>query len=237
MKIIELGDTWIGLNQRHRIIYGREHVVFVNVHQDEETSVEAATLAIEHFGGYFYHLGSMDGGRNISFGLEDGLYVFDPNRIFTDLGRKKTIEELSRAYDWEADLEVSMLARIFIETILGCNPKLVVAVHNNKGQDYSVETYAVLEKSLSSNDAFCHVNESINPHNFFFTTERFMFNALRVMGMNVALQNPQVTQDDGSLSIFCALAGIPYVNIEAQKGHLAEQVAMIQVLLGLVEIP
>jgi hypothetical protein len=33
--------------------------------------------------------------------------------------------------------------------------------------------------------------------------------------------------DDGSLSVYCGKLGIPYVNVEAQHGHLVRQLKML----------
>jgi hypothetical protein len=33
--------------------------------------------------------------------------------------------------------------------------------------------------------------------------------------------------DDGSLSVYCAQLGIPYVNVEAQHGHIWRQLYML----------
>ena len=40
--------------------------------------------------------------------------------------------------------------------------------------------------------------------------------------------------DDGSLSVYCGMKKIPYINVEAQRGHLQEQIAMLKELQNLL---
>src|SRR3546814_8896079 len=55
-------------------------------------------------------------------------------------------------------------------------------------------------------------------------------------GINVVLQSKRPT-DDGSLSVYAEQQKIPYINIEAQEGHLEQQKQMISLTCKLLERP
>jgi hypothetical protein len=42
------------------------------------------------------------------------------------------------------------------------------------------------------------------------------------------LQDNANVPDDGSMSVYFARQGIPYLNIEANNGHLKEQIEMVR---------
>lgn len=62
---------------------------FVHVHQNETTALKAARAVVKARGGSVLTL-VHSGGRNIVFHLRHTRYEFDPNRIYTDRGIKKT---------------------------------------------------------------------------------------------------------------------------------------------------
>ena len=68
-----------------------------------------------------------------------------------------------------------------------------------------------------------------------FVTDRALYDALVGEGFNAVLQDNDAATDDGSLSVWAAREGVPYVNVEAQHGHRAEQAAMIDALVGVLE--
>ena len=53
-------------------------------------------------------------------------------------------------------------------------------------------------------------------------------------GHNVVLQDNDKVTDDGSLSVLAGRAGIPYINVEAEDGHLQQQVEMIKTVYSAV---
>ncbi|HSK13775.1 MAG TPA: hypothetical protein VK907_11205, partial [Phnomibacter sp.] len=67
---------------------------FVHVHEDEATAVLAATEFIDSTGQGCFMTLKHGMGRNIQFTLGGITYKFDPNRIYTDAGRRATLARL-----------------------------------------------------------------------------------------------------------------------------------------------
>src|SRR3990167_1657043 len=83
---VKLGDTVV------RIVvekHGRGKS-FIHVHQNETTALAAARTVVREHGGRLITL-KHSGQRNIEFNWHHHHYEFDPNRIFTDRGIKKTL--------------------------------------------------------------------------------------------------------------------------------------------------
>ena len=66
-------------------------VSFINLHDDENTSVEAANDFLSKYGGALLQL-KHTGKRNFNFILNGQSFSFDPNRIFTEKGIKATLQ-------------------------------------------------------------------------------------------------------------------------------------------------
>jgi hypothetical protein len=58
---------------------------------------------------------------------------------------------------------------------------------------------------------------------------------LKKKKINAVLQTHKTSTDDGSLAIYCSKKKIPYINIEAQQGHLEEQMDMLNALTGIIQ--
>ena len=72
--------------------YGnRKDVTYINVHDNESTSVEAATSILEINGGTLIKIEN-NKQRNIRFGFRNNYYSFDPNRIFSRQGIEQTLK-------------------------------------------------------------------------------------------------------------------------------------------------
>jgi hypothetical protein len=110
----------------------------------------------------------------------------------------------------------------------------VIALHNNSDGAYSALRYAQ-GGALASDAARVFIKDGSDPDDFFLVTEPEVFEALRRRGYNVVLQDNSRVTDDGSLSVHCGRAGVRYINIEAQHGHLDRQVAMILALHDALE--
>ncbi len=204
-------------------------LTFVNLHENERTSIEAAIDHIRQAGGRFIHL-EHTGDRNISFSVNGTPFVVDPNRIFTDVGIRATLENLSSFSDAAArkviEFRDELLRIINIESL-----PVVVAVHNNTNDQYSILSYT--EGGIYESDAsHVRVNPDQDIDDFFFITETSWYEPIGAAGYNVAVQHPSSVTDDGSLSVYCGRHGIPYVNVEAEHGHLEEQLEMLDFLDG-----
>ena len=212
--------------------YGRGPFYFAP-HDDENTGVTALESVLPETGGIFLQL-RYGGTRNIGFRLNGTRYVCDPNRIFTDTGIRQTLRQLGDTYSEEAHQAVRTLRNAILGQISTRRPRsgLVVALHNNTNNNYSIESY--LPGGQEAADAGrVNRNPAIDRDDFFFTTVGGLYDALAAQGANVVEQSANVA-DDGSLSVYCAQAGIPYVNVEAEDGHISQQIALLRLLAAVM---
>lgn len=209
--IIMVGDEKVEI--RYTLGEGK---TFIHVHRNEQTALKAAQAVIKQEGGSLITL-EHSGGRNIVFHLNQQRYEFDPNRIFTDMGIKKTLTDLSQ-YTPEAHREVKKLA----DKIKQILPKgKLVAVHNNSS--YSLKDY-LPGNSLESDAQIINILPENYYRNFYLVTKINDFLRLKSAGYNGILQKKSAV-DDGSLSIY--LAQKEYINVEAGYDQLKEQVNML----------
>lgn len=222
--LLVLLQTGCAIN--HKVMVGDERVVvkqypgkgkaYVHVHQNETTALKAAKVALRKQGGSLITL-VHSGGRTVVFHLNNQRYEFDPNRIYTDVGIRKTLAKYSR-YTPEAHHEVKKLASKIKELL----PEgKVVAVHNNAS--YSLKDY-LPGKELASDAKALYMNPSNFYRNFYLVTQLKDYLRLKVDGFNGILQKSSAS-DDGSLSIY--LAKREYINVEAGYDELNEQIKML----------
>ena len=210
---------------------GSRHL-YCNLHDDENTSVEAGLIALRRSGGRLVEL-QHGGMRHVSFKLDGDTFVVDPNRIFTTERARRTLAKLSRSTT-EAERAVGQFARELLSIYAIDRADVVITLHNNTEEHYSALSYQ--EGGEFADDAADVFNkDGSDPDDFFFVTERSVFDALRRRGYNVVLQDNRDVTDDGSLSVYCGRAGVRYINVEAQQGHLDQQVAMLQALEEVIE--
>jgi len=211
----------------HKVMVGDERVViqqtvgkgktFVHVHHNEQTALKAAKAVIRQEGGSLITL-VHSGGRNIVFHMNKQRYEFDPNRIYTDQGIKKTLTQFG-SYSPEAHQEVKKVA-VKIKQLL---PKgKIIAVHNNSS--YSLKDY-LPGHELAHDAQKLHMNPDNYFRNFYLVTRLSDYLRLKLEGFNGILQKPSAT-DDGSLSVL--LAKNEYINVEAGFDQLKEQIKMLQ---------
>ncbi len=155
---------------------------------------------------------------------------FDPNRIFTDTGIVKTLNENNGPYPDS----LKRLIKTFADSLLSvfadtASQKCMIAIHNNSPADFSVLSY---KNTLNAREVFIAPKES--PDDFFIVTDSVDFAYLKNVAFNVVWQS-ETPEDDGSLSIWAQQHRIPYINIEAGHGHLKQQVEMIKVVYDMVK--
>ncbi|MDF1684275.1 MAG: protein tyrosine phosphatase [Legionellaceae bacterium] len=211
---VQLGDTQVIVE---KIQHGHGKA-FVHVHQNETTALQAARAVIDAEGGSIVTL-HHPGGRNIVFHLDKIRYEFDPNRMFTDAGIKKTLKQFG-PYSTKAHGLVKQLARR-VKTALPSN-QAVIAVHNN--QHYSLKEYYP-GASLAAEAAALYVPQPKAFRNFYLVTQNADYTRLKYSDFNAVLQAP-TPDDDGSLSVY--LTSKPYVNVEAGYDQLAAQIKMLR---------
>ena len=206
--------------------------VYVNLHDDESTSVEAVQDVLKRSGGRLVEL-RHTGRRLIEFNLAGTNYRADPNRIFTAPGVHATLERQSQ-YSDKAARAVTHFAGQLLAAYRLDRVDAVIALHNNTPDMYSALSYAAGGKyAQDAEDVF--VRDGSDPDDFFFVTERVVFDALKRRGYNVVLQDNGRVTDDGSLSVYCGKANVRYVNVEAEHGHVAEQTKMIHALTSILD--
>lgn len=226
---IHLCNTEISL-----ITYAKEPVSanthFISVHEDEATGISATKQVVDDNGGAFTYIHHQLK-RNISFTCGTVAYTFDPNRIFSDSGRKRTLEKLSQ-WNVYADSVVKKFAENFTEHIK--DAEHIIALHNNTNENYSINSY-LKGGSEFGNAAKIYINKKEDADEFIFTTDENIFRACKKLKLNVALQDNTHCFDDGSLSVYFGRKNISYTNIEAEHGHQQKQTEMIQALMKIIK--
>lgn len=199
----------------------------LNLHDDESTSVDAALDVVRQRGGRVVELvHSSD--RNLTFSVGGRPFVADPNRMFTEAGRRRTLAALS-SDDPGARRALAAFADSVLAVYTSSAPGVVVTLHNNTSDRYSARSYQPGGEYASDAQAVT-VHPGSDPDDFFFVTDRALYDALAGRGFNAVLQDNAAATDDGSLSVWAAQHGVPYVNVEAEHGHRAEQARMIAAL-------
>ena len=222
-----LGDTLV-----ESVLYrarGSDLLLF-NLHENERTSVDAATHLIRRHGGQVLVL-HHSGEREIRFLLSGRSFSFDPNRIFTDPGAFATVAPEGAGHS-EAVRVVRDFAKDLVSNYSLDSMSVIVTLHNNTDQGYSAESYLPDGPyALDARKVFVDLRQ--DPDDFFFVTDEAFFTRLSQAGFNVVLQNNRFVTDDGSLSVLAGRHGIPYINVEAQHGHLKMQEKMLRAMLKL----
>ncbi len=211
----------------------RSRMLFINVHDNEQTSQVAADSFLKGHGGTLVHIAN-DSGRNISFLQNNHCFAFDPNRMCSKGGRLASLSLLSDSTSVqdieEAEKTVSFFARKTLHKYIDKRP-LIVALHNNSDSNFSIRTYIHSQDSIP-NSGMCFVNPAMDEDDFILTSNRQIFAAIKAKNINVVWENEKVIKDDGSMSVYAAMHHIPYINIEAEHGHFAQQFQMLQAAVG-----
>ena len=218
-----LGDTNV-----HALVYqhGRPSPTFINVHDDENTSVEAGKAVIDETSGRLIEL-AHSGKRHLRFQLEGEDYAVDPNRIFSDAGIRATLERQGR-HSEAAHQAVKQFAAQFLQRFALEREPVIVALHNTVDGNYSIESYRPGAQHAAA-AAELHISPNRNRFDFFYVTNRRFFDYLKQRDFNVVFQNNAGVPDDGSLSVYLAMKGIPYLNVETELGQLDRQIEMVRV--------
>jgi len=222
----------LGADTVDLVVFGAEAPgrTYINLHDDEQTSVDAALEVLREEGGRVFEL-QHGGERNISFTLEGTVHVFDPNRMFTDGGAMLSLATLSSSTP-----EAFGAVRAFADEVLRHYDlpglEAVITLHNTSADRYTVRSYLPGGAYETQAEAV-HVGERHDPSDYFFVTTPSLYQGLREEDYNVVLQDNARATDDGSLSVYCADAGLPYANAEALHGHREVQQEM---LLGLGQV-
>lgn len=206
------------------------NVVFIQLHEDENTGIQSAKQYFIENSGYVFQL-KHSGQRLVNFTLDDQQCTVDPNRIFTTAGLRDNMTKL-KMYRPAAASVVQNLANQILQSFVD-SKKLVVALHNNTDNKFSIASY---KKGMpeAANAAKVFINAAMDPDDFILTTDTSIFRKIKDKNINVVLQSNRA-KDDGSLSIYAHRKKIPYINIEAQHGHIEEQKQMLIAIKDIIE--
>ena len=222
-KLIKLGKTQIELKQFFEA--KTNDILFLNVHQDEQTSIDAIQTFAKDIPLNFVYF-SHKNTRRIKYQIGKHFYTVDPNRIYTKQGRAETIET-----NHKVTLRSKMIAKKLAKEVIDLisNYKVIVTLHNNSDVNYSIKSY-LPGGDEAQNTAEVFINPQMDADDFIYTTEKKYFDYLKQANYNVILQDNTHFVNDGSLSVYCGIHQIPYINIEAQLGHFDEQLELIKVI-------
>lgn len=223
----QLGSTTISIK---KLQYGPgTDYVFINLHDDESTSVAGVAGVLEKQGGTLITIEN-SGKRTIQFRYRNKNYSIDPNRIFSRTGISKTLQPgkiNSKLID-----EVEIFASCILK-LIPAETRFVIALHNNTDGNLSVSEY--LRGSKREKDAkevFVAAGE--DPNDFFLTTDSLFFRHLSAGNFNSVLQDDKTVDQDGSLSVYFGGKNISYLNCETEHGKLVQYEKMIATALEFI---
>jgi len=225
---IKIGDRSIIF---HLLQYGEPtDVLYINLHANETTSLQAAKTFLEKYGGTLLYIENKEQ-RVIRFRLKGINYQFDPNRIYSKTGIEQTLRENKR-YSKDAAAEIDKFSSQLLQLIpdsISC----IVALHNNYDGGFSINSY--LNGGERQKDAKSTYRDSLqDTDDIIITTDSLLFAKMSEKGCNSIWQDNVNAKRDGSLSIYCGENKIRYINIETEHGrskqYLANLVQLSEIL-------
>ena len=199
--------------------YGNNNeFVYISLHDDESTSVEATRNLLEEEGGLLIELMNK-GRRDLRFRIGNTFYTVDPNRIFSPEGISISLKEKG-SYSNKASLEVAKLGQRIV-ALFPKNPACIIALHNNTPGNFSVNEYLPGMKRGSDAAKVIAFPEQ-DPDDLFITTDPGVFKHLTREKYNTVLQDNENCRQDGSLSVYCGNNNIRYVNLETEHGKYGQ---------------
>lgn len=223
---IQLGDSTITFIEENMNTTNK--ILFINVHENEMTSVEAIRNYDVNERYHFVYL-KHNGSRRIGFNHSEDIFTVDPNRIFTHEGIVGTLAYDSIFHNRHAEKLSKILAKEILKYVHASS--WIISLHNNTPDNYSIMSY-LPDSSEALNTKEVYINEKMDPDDFIYTTDLSLFSKLKYLQINVILQDNENCVDDGSLSVYCGKRNIPYANVEAEDGHLTEQIFLISELIN-----
>ncbi len=240
-------------------------VTFFAPHHNEQLGTNLAKDFVARNGGRLIEIESKDERgkpqRYVKFSFNGKNYTIDPNRIYTDNGRGCNVAaEISETVKTFAESLLKIILDADGRSLRG-DERFIVAVHNNTDVSSKAEnmqsadlTAAAFIKAQSTGtiergafeaqaDGVFLSNTETDEDNFIFLSTPAYIGYFAEKGFNVVVQKPasqlrskQCSVDDGSLSVFSALASIPYICLEADgvSGY-ARQSRMFEAVYSLLE--
>ncbi|MDT8309514.1 MAG: hypothetical protein RQ866_08270, partial [Bacteroidales bacterium] len=200
------------------------------IHDNEKTASYTAMEALCKFGGVYLEFKN-SGTYFVSFLMDSVRYTFNPNRIFTLQGAENTLEEHGPCNPLVAWI-VYQLGNNMAELLLA-DKSMIITLHNNRDEGFSIHSYHEEYKPVEGFSAV-HINPDHDPDDFYYVNDTNDFNYIKSLNFNVVLQSNKEMINDGSVSVWAAMKGIPYINIEAEHEHYEEQIEMLEAILPLI---
>lgn len=232
----KVGNTSVSFEQKCGT--AQPGITWLHVHENETTAVATAHALIDSLGkGWFvtwkHSPDSSKPNRYVSYEMGGKQFKFDPNRIYTPKGLEKTLKA-NGDYTHQGYKAAQKLADYFIKKYVDSN-KLIIAMHNNSDNG-GLHIKSYLPGGEYGNDAAeVYVSETEDIDDFFYTTDKRIFDYLKNKGFNILLQNNATVTDDGSLSVYCGYKNMVYLNIEAEQGHLEQQKRMMLAVYQMID--
>jgi len=225
---VQLGDSTVKLIKENTS--SKSTVLFINVHENEATSIEAYRAFDTNKCFPFFYI-QQNNLRRIFFNYRSHIFSVDPNRIFTPEGVLASLEGETR-FALKASRMVKKMASEILKNL--ANYQWIISLHNNTPDNYSILSY-LPDSSEAVNTKSLFINEAMDPDDFIYTTDLKLFEQLQNLKINAILQDNENCFNDGSLSVYCGKKGIAYANIEAEEGHLKEQIELLKIIIQLIK--
>lgn len=236
--MVQVGFTQSVSNTTHTLYLGEEKVwvdiyersgadiTLLILHDNENTSSEVGLAFVERHGGRLIEL-RHGRGREVVVRLNSIIYRFDPNRMFSDVGLRASLEYFHNNTD-----EVFAIAAAFRDSVMDLfavrEGMVVIALHNNTPDKMTINDFRPGEW-YGEDTRGVSINPQQDPDNFFVVTQDELFNALSSSGYNVALR-AKYPPDRGMLIDYCERLGAMYITVEAEHGKQVEQEEMLEAL-------
>lgn len=222
---VEIGDSVVRVRS-----HGKKGlpILFVALHDNEDTGIRAAHNAINTYGGRLIELRAVDQ-RWIPFNVDGRSVVFDPNWMFSVSGIERSLRDYN-VYSLNACRMVFSFSHRIIEELDIDLFKVVVSLHNNTNNRFSILSYG-RNGRYASQVRKLHIREYTDVDDFFLVTNLNMFRYIKMRNYNVALVKRHVVAGDGSLMGYSVEQGVDYLNIETQHLHFSEQREMINLVV------
>ena len=216
---LEDEKVWVNIYQRPG-----SDLQFVNVHDNENTSAEAARAWIRSHGGRLVEL-EHGRGRTVVIRRDGVLHRFDPNRMFSEQGLRASLKYHRNLTDENLALASHFAAEVV--DYIGIEPgRPIIAVHNNTDGKLTIHDFQPGEwYGDDTREVF--INPAEDPDDFFFTNTPALFEALKTMRYNVALM-VESPPDRGTLANLVNARGGIYVLVEAEHDRLRRQITMLE---------